>query len=199
MSRQSRKFKVPDELANLYDFANSLDLRHFTRFGVQHAQGDELASPNDLAGWMAERALAPPHANVTAPLFQEALQLRRALRNYLQCDPAERRSNRPVLQALTTALAAFPLRVELRAGHGTVLTGTRKDALGGLSALAIELHEGDISGALDRLKTCASDECLRVFYDRSKPATRRWCMSDLCGNRMKTRAYRERQRQASSS
>ncbi|CCE12134.1 conserved hypothetical protein [Bradyrhizobium sp. STM 3843] len=198
MSRQSRKFKVPDELANLYDFANSLDLRQFTRFGVQHSQSDEWAGPSDLAGWMAERALAPAHAKITAALFDEALQLRRALRNYLQCDPAERRSNRPVLQALTAALAAFPLRVELRAEHGTVLTGTRKDALAGLSALAVELHEGNISGTLDRLKTCASDECLRVFYDRSKPATRRWCMSELCGNRIKTRAYRERQRQAGS-
>jgi predicted RNA-binding Zn ribbon-like protein len=33
-----------------------------------------------------------------------------------------------------------------------------------------------------------------VFFDRSKPATRRWCMSTLCGNRMKTRTYRERRR-----
>ena len=43
------------------------------------------------------------------------------------------------------------------------------------------------NGTLDRLKMCASDECRRVFFDRSKPATRRWCMSSLCGNRMKTR------------
>jgi predicted RNA-binding Zn ribbon-like protein len=42
---------------------------------------------------------------------------------------------------------------------------------------------------------CASDECQRVFFDRSKPASRRWCQSTLCGNRNKTRAYRERQRQ----
>ncbi|WP_354138189.1 CGNR zinc finger domain-containing protein [Bradyrhizobium sp. LB11.1] len=43
---------------------------------------------------------------------------------------------------------------------------------------------------------CASEECRRMFFDRSKPATRRWCMSTLFGNRMKTRAYRERQREA---
>jgi predicted RNA-binding Zn ribbon-like protein len=35
-----------------------------------------------------------------------------------------------------------------------------------------------------------------VFFDRSKPATRRWCMSTLCGNRTKTRTYRARQREA---
>ena len=35
----------------------------------------------------------------------------------------------------------------------------------------------------------------KLIFDRSKPATRRWCMSTLCGNRMKTRTYRERHRQ----
>jgi predicted RNA-binding Zn ribbon-like protein len=39
---------------------------------------------------------------------------------------------------------------------------------------------------------CASDECKRVFFDRSKPGTRRWCQSTLCGSREKTRTYRER-------
>lgn len=47
MSKQSRKFKVPDELANLYDFANTLDLRRFTHQGVQHRQNDTLTSPQD--------------------------------------------------------------------------------------------------------------------------------------------------------
>ena len=51
-------------------------------------------------------------------------------------------------------------------------------------------------GQLRRLKTCASDECHWIFFDRSKPANRHWCSSSVCGNRQKTRAYRERQRWA---
>ncbi|MBV9985104.1 CGNR zinc finger domain-containing protein, partial [Bradyrhizobium sp.] len=74
------------------------------------------------------------------------------------------------------------------------LHAVRDDALAGLSVLAAELYDGARNGSLDRLKMCAAEECRRVFFDRSKPATRRWCMSTLCGNRMKTRAYRERQR-----
>jgi predicted RNA-binding Zn ribbon-like protein len=57
-----------------------------------------------------------------------------------------------------------------------------------------ELYDGATQGTLDRLKMCAAEECRRVFYDRSKPATRRWCMSTLCGNRIKTRTYRARHR-----
>ena len=52
MSKQSQKFKVPDELANLYDFANSLDVRRFTHQGVQHRQDDELKNPQALTAWM---------------------------------------------------------------------------------------------------------------------------------------------------
>ena len=57
MSRESKKFGVPDELANLYDFANTLDVRHFTHHGVPHPQGDELANARELASWMSQRGL----------------------------------------------------------------------------------------------------------------------------------------------
>ncbi|MGY8711400.1 CGNR zinc finger domain-containing protein [Bradyrhizobium sp. 18BD] len=196
MSKESRKFKVPDPLANVYDFANTLDVRHFTHFGLAHPQSDELAGPKQLADWMQDRGLGAEGGRVTSAMFETALTLRGALRAYLQCEPAERRRNRDVINALGDALAPFQLRVELRAGQGAILSAAREDALAGLSAVAIELHDATLLGSLDRLKMCASEECRRVFFDRSKPATRRWCMSTLCGNRMKTRAYRERQREA---
>lgn len=195
MSKESRKFQVPDALANVYDFANTLDVRHFTHFGVEHPQSDEIAGPKQIADWMQERGLGGG-GRITPAMFDTALRLREALRAYLQCDPAERRRNKDVLGALGDALAMFPLRVEARPGRGAVLSATREDALAGLSAIAIEVHNATLVEMLDRLKMCASEECRRVFFDRSKPATRRWCMSTLCGNRMKTRAYRERQREA---
>jgi predicted RNA-binding Zn ribbon-like protein len=97
---------------------------------------------------------------------------------------------------LNAVIARFPLYVELGGEAGGRLHPARGDALAGLSELAAELHDGARDGSLDRLKMCAAQECRRVFFDRSKPATRRWCMSTLCGNRIKTRAYRERQRGA---
>ncbi|MET3994922.1 MULTISPECIES: CGNR zinc finger domain-containing protein [unclassified Bradyrhizobium] len=196
MSKESRKFQVPDTLANVYDFANTLDVRHFMHFGVEHPESDELGGPKELADWMRERGLGAEGGRVTPAMFETALRLRGALRAYLQCEPAERPRNRSVLSTLNEALAPFPLRVEARAGRGAMLSAAREDALAGLSAIAIELHDATLVGTLDRLKMCASEECRRVFFDRSKPSTRRWCMSTLCGNRMKTRAYRERQREA---
>ena len=96
----------------------------------------------------------------------------------------------------TRALKMFPLVAEARGHEGLALRASRDDALAGLSVVVAELYNGSTNGTLDRLKMCAAEECRRVFYDRSKPATRRWCMSTLCGNRTKTRTYRARHRGA---
>src|SRR6202051_4108911 len=91
MSRDSRKFQVPDELARLYDFANSLDVRHFMHHGVQHVQGDELIGPRELAVWMSQQGLLAEGTKITAAMFDCALQLRTGVRAYLEWDPGERR------------------------------------------------------------------------------------------------------------
>ena len=195
MSKESRKFQVPDALANLYDFANTLDLRHFTHHGVEHPQGDDLQGPQDLASWMAGRGMLQAGVKITPAMFETGLGLRTALRDYLQHDAAERRQ-RNVVCALNEGIAAFPLIAELGGAGKATLRPSRHDALAGLSTLVAELYDGMQNGSLNRLKMCAAEECRRVFFDRSKPATRRWCMSSLCGNRIKTRAYRARQRAA---
>lgn len=49
------------------------------------------------------------------------------------------------------------------------------------------------SGELDRLKTCAADDCENVVVDLSRNRSKRFCESG-CGNRENVRAYRDRQR-----
>jgi predicted RNA-binding Zn ribbon-like protein len=192
MSKESRKFKVPDELANLYDFANSLDLRQFSHHGVQHVPCDEFTGPHELGAWMSARGLSRSSAKITTGRLETALQLRSAIRAFLECAPAARRSSKAVLQSLNKVTRPFPLVVEATDDGSIKLRPARDDALAGLATIVAELHTGAASGVLDRLKTCAAEECRRVFYDRSKPGSRRWCVSTLCGNRIKTRTYRER-------
>jgi predicted RNA-binding Zn ribbon-like protein len=192
MPRLSRQFKVPDELANLYEFANSLDLRRFTHHRVQHVPSDELTSAQDLAVWMSRRGLLRPGARITPPMLETALQLRASLRAFLECDPSERQKNKAVLRLLNKTTRLFPLVAEACDGGRMTLRPARDDALAGLSDIVAELHGASVSGALNRVKMCASEECRRVFFDRSKPGSRRWCLSTLCGNRMKTRTYRKR-------
>lgn len=195
MSKESRKFHVPDALANLYDFANTLDLRHFTHHGVQHQQAEELADPAALGAWMRERGLIDRGVTPSQKTFEAALRLRSAIRDWLKCDAAERRRKAAVLASLNSAMEPLTLRVVANGKDGFRLAPQQSDTQAGLSTIVAELYDAASAGTLDRLKTCAADECQRVFFDRSKPGTRRWCQSTLCGNREKTRAYRERHRQ----
>jgi predicted RNA-binding Zn ribbon-like protein len=188
----ARQFKVPNELANLYEFANSLDLRRFTHNRMQHAAGDELANAQGLASWMAKRGFAKPGATTPSLLFDTAIQLRSDLRALIECDPAERSKNKAVLRSLNKSLRLFPVIAQANDQGEMRLQSVRNGVLGGLCTIVAELYNASKDGSLDRLKMCAAKECQRVFFDRSKPGSRRWCLSTLCGNRMKTRTYRER-------
>ena len=194
MSKESRRFHVPDALANTYDFANSLDLRHFVHHGVQHAQADELENPAALGTWLSAHRLNQAGKTPSSATFEAALALRGAIRDYLERDPKDRRRETSVKEALDIAMARFPLHVTAAGKQGLQLAPLGSDAMAGLSAIVAELYNGSANGTLDRLKMCASEECKRVFFDRSKPGTRRWCQSTLCGNRQKTRTYRQRLR-----
>src|ERR1700753_2311173 len=199
MSKESRKFHVPDELANLYDFANTLDLRHFVHHGVQHRQAEDLRSSAALGEWMKERGLLERSGVPSQRTFDHALRLRDAIRDYLKCDPAERRRKGATIESLNKAMEPFPLRVAGFGKGGMKLLAVEANAPSGLSAIVAELYDGASNGTLDRLKMCAAEEWQRVFFDRSKRGSRRWCRRELCGNRERPRAYRERQRKDAES
>jgi predicted RNA-binding Zn ribbon-like protein len=42
------------------------------------------------------------------------------------------------------------------------------------------------------IRKCENPECILFFYDTSKNHSRRWCSMELCGNRSKVAAFRER-------
>jgi predicted RNA-binding Zn ribbon-like protein len=64
-----------------------------------------------------------------------------------------------------------------------------------LPALRIALSFANFleSGERHRLELCANPGCGFAFVDTSTNGTRRWCFMRYCGNRMKLRAYRQRQ------
>ena len=121
MSKESKKFKVPDELANLYDFANSLDVRHFTHHGVQHAAGrrtDRAAGTRgvDGAARLVVRRAARSRPRCSTPRCGSApafAPIWHAIRR-------ERRKDNEAVRSLNKAMKLFPLVVEAqdRSRHG---------------------------------------------------------------------------------
>jgi hypothetical protein len=64
-----------------------------------------------------------------------------------------------------------------------------------LASAALDLLTSE---EIDKLTACSNPECRWLFLDGSKNRGRRWCDMKLCGNRIKARRYRSRQRAAAS-
>jgi predicted RNA-binding Zn ribbon-like protein len=64
-----------------------------------------------------------------------------------------------------------------------------------LTSAALDLLTSE---EINKLSACSNPECRWLFLDGSKNKGRRWCDMRLCGNRIKARRYRGRQRVAAS-
>jgi predicted RNA-binding Zn ribbon-like protein len=192
--RLSEKFRVPGDIALLYDFVNSLDLRRYVERGVAHVASDELATTAQLEAWLGAKDLSDSGVRLGEDNHRSVLTLREALRSFIQLGPVDREVDAAAAERLSAVAIDFPLTLTVLEGGGVALRPLRLSPASGLGNVLAELQRLAATERLDRLKMCASEECRWVFFDRSKPANRRWCNSALCGNRQKTRAYRERRR-----
>ncbi|WP_242883615.1 CGNR zinc finger domain-containing protein [Actinomadura litoris] len=166
---------------------------------VRGAAGDAIPGPDGLTRFLAERDVRLDAAGARADeadVFQVHL-LRREVRGVLETETEEqavaggtvlagRAGRGPVLRRVGGAWQWFvptvpgaPLADELAALIGIGLLGTVK-TLG---------HE--------RFRACAAPDCRGVFADTSRAGRRRYCMPDLCGNRLNVANHRAR-RQAGS-
>jgi predicted RNA-binding Zn ribbon-like protein len=93
--------------------------------------------------------------------------------------------------ALRTALRENTLDVPLR----LTSAGLRSDSgRPWLDAIVETVAESMARGDWKRIKLCAAPDCRWAFYDTSRNGQGRWCDMAVCGNRHKTRTYRERRK-----
>jgi predicted RNA-binding Zn ribbon-like protein len=130
-----------------------------------------------LPAWLEEHGVA-------AGEVERAAELREALRALLRVN--NEGGDAPGAAAVVNE-AARAVRVELRDGRVS-LAGP--DALADVVAITLTAI---LDGTWPRLKVCR--KCEWAFYDRSKNRSGSWCSMQLCGNRLKTRAYRGRKRE----
>jgi predicted RNA-binding Zn ribbon-like protein len=169
----------------------ALDLREVTDFlnTVNVEEGtDELATASAFARW-----LRPDRADVSrvsTPQLDLARRLRSALRSAAErhhdAAPPDRETNEE-LDALAGRLL---LRVRIddvgRPALAPAAGGVAGYLAGVLGAVATD------PAGWARLKICPDDRCRWAFLDESRNGSRRWCSMEVCGNRSKTRRYRQR-------
>jgi CGNR zinc finger/Putative stress-induced transcription regulator len=169
------------------DFANTRDRRSFVPRGHPHRDGtkDDLATPLALRDWLTEHELLPADAEVSDRDHARVLRLRTTLRSALD-------GNRNADDDPSGDPFAMSLRIELDPDQGPRLGSSATgadDAIVQLGAAALRIS---LTGEWSRLHACAADDCQWIFYDQSRPGRGRYCSPYSCGNRVKTRAYRQR-------
>ncbi|MFI5938253.1 CGNR zinc finger domain-containing protein [Actinoplanes sp. NPDC051494] len=143
--------------------------------------GELLTSPEVLGTWLAARGLGAAGARMSWDDLAVVVALRAGLRDALGGGPG-----------VGAALAAFPLRLVPDADGGLRLGA---DAPVPAVNPIVERVAGAVaSGGWDRMKLCAAPDCRWAFHDGSRNGGSRWCSMAVCGNRYKTRAYRQRLR-----
>jgi predicted RNA-binding Zn ribbon-like protein len=135
-----------------------------------------------LPDWLADEGVDPTARNIAA-----ARAVREALRVLLVANTHRRTPSKDSLELLEEASARASFRVDFRSG--ALLPGADgvEGAVGRVLAVVAQAMR---DGSWTRLKACRN--CRWAFYDESRNRSAAWCSMQLCGNRLKTRAYRRR-------
>jgi predicted RNA-binding Zn ribbon-like protein len=170
------------ERALILDFANTLDVE---------AGSDELITRSQLSDFLLNAGAIRRRSRATEQDVAVARELRSGIRTALRLNHDEGRAEVPELD---NVLGRLPMRLSWSGGEPT-LEPVADGVPGGLARIAVAVASAHADGSWERLKICADSGCQEAYYDASKNRSRNWCGA-ACGNKAKTRAYRQRTKSA---
>ncbi len=172
---------APRELRLVQELVNTSD----------HEHGREwLGTPAELERWLAERGL---EADRLGPKeLARAHAVRDALRELLIANNEWHSIPPGAIEDLGRAADRSRLTLSfdrLGAVELVPAAGSVDRAIGRILSI---VYAAMADGTWQRLKACRN--CQWAFYDYSRNRSASWCSMAICGNRLKTRAYRRRAR-----
>jgi predicted RNA-binding Zn ribbon-like protein len=175
--------EAPGRLEQVRLFVNTIDREP----GIER-----LPDAASLGAWLAEHGLADANPRPTAADLRRAKELREALRQTLLAHNEGEGAPADAVAVLDTT--ARRARVRLRFDERAVgrLEPEAKGVDAALGRLLAIVHAAMADGTWARLKACRAHTCEWAFYDQTRNHSRAWCDMQVCGNRAKARAYRQR-------
>ncbi|MEX2548489.1 MAG: CGNR zinc finger domain-containing protein [Chloroflexota bacterium] len=178
-----RAITAPGQLGLVQSFLNTIDLE---------TGRDDLADLAAAQGWLAGRRLISPGTEYDEADRRRLVEVRRALHGLVAANGGGGVQRRAVT-TLNEAARRVRLGVRLHPEDGYRLMAEGVGIDRPIGELLISVTASMAAGSWSRLKICANDACQEAFFDSSKNRSARWCSMARCGNRMKGRAYRNRQ------
>jgi predicted RNA-binding Zn ribbon-like protein len=174
---------APPPLDVVQDFVNT-EIPEWAR--------DDIATPEQLGGWLRERGLLDEDASVAAEDFVVARELREALRGLALLNTTAGQVDDATRARIVSALSTVELRAEVDVDGRPVPAPAGSGARRALASIVAVVLEAQAAGSWKRLKACRKESCGWLFYDASRNCSSSWCSMSICGNRVKTAAYRRR-------
>jgi predicted RNA-binding Zn ribbon-like protein len=176
---------APAPLRLVQLLVNTADLEH---------RREWLRDPAALDAWAREAHLVSARTRFTRRDLERALELREAFRSLLAAN-RDRKADAAALVSLTRASESAQLSVVFADGDGAPRLESRAEGIDGFCGRLVSVAvTAMLDGSWERLKACRN--CRWAFFDESKNRSAHWCSMSLCGNRLKTKAYRRRRRSA---
>lgn len=191
ISRQSRFFWVGNWLA--VDFIN-------TAIVVEGRPVDFLRQADDFMTWLSEAgvdgvAAAKISGRERERLLPEAKAYRSLLKKGIAAVASKARLPTTLI-AKTNALLARPESavqlVEIKGSYSLAATPYFTSAESCLVPIAQSMAKLLVECDPNRLRKCRNPECVLYYYDTSKSGTRSWCSLDICGNKLRMAASRQK-------
>jgi predicted RNA-binding Zn ribbon-like protein len=174
---------APGELELVRQFLNTIDIED----GIE-----EIGTPEELAGWLAEHGLTN-RRELDDGDVRRVIAMREGLRALTLANNGEALPGE-ALSRLNSIAGEAQLRVRFDGRGRPALEPAGAGAEAALGELLAIVFRSMAEGTWSRLKACRADTCQWVFYDHSKNRSGTWCSMAVCGNRAKARSYRERHR-----
>ena len=152
---------------------------------------ERLLGPEDLARWLVESGMLREPPRVSDCELESGRSLREAINRLARPDVVPEAGDRLELNRWA---AHLPLAPQLTEQGELVWVSERpvEAAFATIARDAIDLLSGPLAG---RIRECVAPDCALLFVDRSRPGRRRWCAGEACGNRTRTKAYRQRRKE----
>ncbi|AVZ73318.1 hypothetical protein SLUN_15165 [Streptomyces lunaelactis] len=160
--------------------------------------GEPLAEAGRLGQWLVGAGLVPAGTPLPAVDGQWAarfIELRDCLGRLVRAEIDDQYAE-PALERVNVLAAGPPPGIRaVRTGDGSLvraLSAAPECAalLAAIARDAVELLTDPVARA--RLRQCEGDNCRRVYLDTSRGRRRRWCSSEVCGNRERVARHRRR-------
>jgi predicted RNA-binding Zn ribbon-like protein len=178
---------APGDLNHIRRFVNTLDLDD---------KSDQIADPETLRDWFAERGLIDDRVELSPADVRQAHSVREALRKLLLANNGDPLDPSAV-ETLNAAAKSAELQLHIAPDGSGELSPCRTGVDGAIGRLLAIVHTAMANGTWERLKACAlHDTCEWAFYDWTKNRSGTWCDMKVCGNRSKARAFRARHKAA---